>query len=324
MPAPRVAVLLNPLSGRVRRRAAAVGARARELAGSLYAEASEPAGMEKAVLGFALGADDILCVAAGDGTLHAVLTALERHRPEGGWPVLAAAPGGTTNMTVRDLGPSVGLLAYLEELVRSKAAGGGPDAPGRIVARPVLRIAAPGREPLAGMFFGTGTVSAGVEFFNRRLRPSGIPEAVGSPVAIVRTLLALAIGGRSLDRLAPHMHVSVDGGPVLEGPVVFLVASTLDRLIIGARPYWGDGQGPIHLTLVEREAKGMFRHVPRLALGRAGDRLTPERGWHSHDTSRALLGLDGPFIVDGELHFATSGAGPLELTASRTVRFWMP
>ncbi len=324
MSAPRVAVLLNPLSGRVRRRAAAVREGARALAGPLYAEASEPVSMGDAVVGFSLEADDVLCLVAGDGTLHAVLTALERSRPDGAWPVLAVAPGGTTNMTVRDLGPAVSLLAYLEELQRWKAVAGRPGAPGRLVERPVLRIAAPGSEPLAGMFFGTATVSAGVEFFNRRLRPSGIPEAVGSPLAIVRTLLSLAVRGRSLDGLSPRMRVHVNGGPVLEGPVVFLVASTLDRLIVGARPYWGDGEGPIHLTLVEREAQGLFRHVPRLALGRAGDRLTPERGWHSHDTPRALLALDGPFIVDGELHLATSAAAPLELTASRVARFWMP
>jgi len=323
MPAPRVAVLLNPLSGRVRRRAAAVRARVCELAGPLYAEASEPAAMTDAVLGFSLGTDDVLCVVAGDGTLHAVLTAFER-RPDVERPILAPAPGGTTNMTTRDLGRPGGLFRYLEALLCWKAAGGGADAPGRLVERPVLRIAAPGSDPLAGMFFGAGTVAAGVDFFNRRLRSMGIPAAVGSPVAVVRTMLAVAMGGRSLDHLAPPTTVCVERGPVLDGPAVFLVATTLHRLIFGARPYWANGLGPIHFTLVERGAVGMFRNVPRLAIGRASDRMTPERGWHSHGTSCVHVTLDGPFIVDGEIHHASRADGPLELSASRAARFWMP
>jgi hypothetical protein len=280
--------------------------------------------MAEAVCEFSLGSDDLLCVVAGDGTVHAVLTALERLRPDGGWPVLAAAPGGTTNMTVKDMGRPGRLLDYLEALLCWKAAGGGPNASGRIVLRPVLRIAAPDSEPIVGMFFGAGTVSAGVDFFNKRLRSMGIPEAVGSPMAIVRTTLALAMGGRGLDRLAPPMTVRVEQGPVLDGPAVFLMVSTLHRVILGARPYWGDGQGPIHITLVERGALGIFRNVPRLALGLPGDRLTSERGWHSHATSRVQVTLDGPFIVDGEVLHASRAAGPLEITASRGARFWMP
>ena len=324
MPATRVAVLLNPLSGRVRRRTYAVRARGRALAGPLYAEASNPDAMADAVAGFALGPDDVLCVVAGDGTLHGVLTALERLRPDSGWPILAATPGGTTTMIAKDVGPPGGLLSYLEALRLRKAAGDGPHAGGRIVLRPVLRIAVPGSEPMAGMFLGAGTVSAGVDFFNRRLKPAGIPVSVGSPIAIARTLFTMATGGRALDRLAPPMTVRVERGPALDGPAVFFLATTLHRMIIGARPYWGGDTGPIHLTLVERDAQGIFRHVPRLALGRPGDRLTPERGWHSHDTPRALFGMDGWFIVDGELHHATGAAGPLELTAARTARWWIP
>lgn len=324
MPAPRVAVLLNPLSGRVRHRIRAARARARELAGPLYAEASEPGAMAGVVRELSLGPDDLLCVVAGDGTVHAVLTALERLCPDGGWPILAAAPGGTTNMTVRDMGRPGALLGYLDALRRWRAAGAGPNASGRLVLRPVLHIAVPGAEPIVGMFLGAGTVSAGVAFFNKRLRSMGIPEAVGSPVAIVRTMLALALGGRSLDHLAPRMTIHTDRGPVLDCPTVFLVVSTLGRLLIGSTPYWGNGESPIHLTAVEREATGIYRYVPRLALGRPGDRLTPERGWHSHGASLVRLALDGPFIVDGELLHASRAAGPLEITASRVARFWMP
>ncbi|MHB1194717.1 MAG: diacylglycerol/lipid kinase family protein [Longimicrobiales bacterium] len=329
MPAPRAAVLLNPLSGRVRRRPEAVRALAREIGGDRYAEASDPHAMADAVAGFDLGEDDLLCIVAGDGTLHGALTALERQRPLGPWPILAAAPGGTTNMTARDLGSAGRLLPWLNALRgrEAQAAGLGPArnaGEGRLLTRPVLRIAIPGGNPLVGLILGAGTASAGVDFFNRRLRPLGIPEALGSPLALVRTLLAMAAGGRELDRMVPSMTVRVEGGPELDGPALLLGVSTLHRVVIGARPFWGVGGGPIHVTLVERSAKAIFRSVPRLILGRPGDRLTPERGWHSHDTPRIAVAFDGPYIVDGEVYLARSGDGPLEITAAREVRWWVP
>ncbi|HSW28113.1 MAG TPA: diacylglycerol kinase family protein [Longimicrobiales bacterium] len=315
MPAPRPAVLLNPLSGRVRRRPEAVRALAREIAGERYAEASDPLAMADAMAAFDLGEDDVLCIVAGDGTLHGALTALERQRPRGPWPTIAAAPGGTTNMAARDLGSAGGLVAWLRAL---------RDTPGHRLTRPVLRIAVPAGEPLVGLILGAGTASEGVDFFNRRLRPLGIPEAVGSPIALVRTLLSMAAGGRNLDRMAPFMTVRVEGGPELDGPALLLGVSTLHRVVIGARPFWGGGTGPIHLTLVERSAKAIFRSVPRLILGRPGDRLTPERGWHSHDTARIEVAFDAPYIVDGELYHARAADGPLEITAAREVRWWVP
>ena len=342
MSSPRVAVLLNPLSGRVRRRPAAVRALARRIGADLYAEASDPEAVADFLAGLSLGPDDLLCVVAGDGTLHAALTALERRRPHAPWPALAAAPGGTTNMTVKDMGRPGSLVSYLEALGAWKEGlGGSVDAPtrrapsptdappdafasGRFVTRPVLRIAVPGREPLAGMFFGAGAVSAGVDFFNRRLKPAGVPEAVGSPLAIARILLSLALGGRGRDRLAPSVVARVDGGPELARSALLLLASTLHRMIVGARPYWGAEDAPIHFTLADRDAAGTFRNLPRLALGRPGSRLTPERGGLSHNAGRILLRFDGPYIVDGELSHARAADGPLELTAPRAIRWWMP
>lgn len=335
MPKPCPAVLLNPLSGRVRRDPNAVRREARRIAGDRYAEAAEPAAMAEAVASFGLGEEDLLCVVAGDGTLHAALTALERQRPDGPWPMVAAAPGGTTNMTARDLGAGGKLVPWLEAL----GTWCDGDPPGRLVRRPVLRIAPAGAEPMVGLILGVGTASAGVDFFNTRLRPLGIPEAIGSPISIVRTLGVMALGGSRLDRMAPGMHVVVGsgserGGPRpgcasgsgldLSFPALLLAVSTLHRVIIGARPFWGRGDGPIHMTLVERSARAIFRSVPRLILGRPGDRLTPERGWHSHDTARLQVTFDGPYIVDGELYHASAAEGPIEITADREVRWWVP
>jgi len=324
MPA-RVAVLLNPTSGRVRRRPEAVRALARSIAGDRYAEATDGRGMTDAIRALALAEDDVLCVVAGDGTLHGVLTALGRERPDGPWPILAAAPGGTTNMTARDLGAAGRLVPWLEALQSWKERGSSyGDAGTRLVLRRVLRISPGGAAPLSATVFGAGLVCEGVDFAARRLKPAGIPERLASPIALGRMLAAIALGSRSLDRMAPPMRIRVDGEPELRARGLGLAVSTLDRLVIGARPFWGAGGGPIHMTFVERGADAVLRSVPRAILGRPGRRMTPERGWHSHHATRIELAFDGPFIVDGELHRARAADGPLEITAPRVVRWWVP
>lgn len=350
MPALPTAVLVNPLSGSVRRRLGRVRAVARRIAGDRYVETSDPGRMDAFVAEHAPGEDGVLCVAGGDGSVHAVLTALERHRPQGAWPALAAAPGGTTNLTVKDMGRPGPLLAYLEALEawareggraddgQAPSAGGGPagtpagdalaahppSSGPRFVPRPVMRVAQGGAEPLVGMIFAGGAAPAGVEFFHRRLRPLGIPEVVGSPLAFVRMLAAIVRGGPALERMTPVVTAHVNGHPPLTLPTLLVMASPLHRHVIGSRPYWGKEEGPLHVTLAHRDVKGLVRHYPDYSRGDPRGVLRPEEGWHSHNTDRLLLRFDGPYIVDGELFHARADDGPLELTAPRTVRWWMP
>lgn len=318
--APRVAFLCNPLSRRVRGASDEVRALGRAVAGDAYGEASIPTGMAAFLDGVEWHEDDVLCIAGGDGTIHGVLTCLERLRSQEAWPVLAAAPGGTTNMTVKDFGPPVGLLEYLHAMRHWLA--GRDTAPGALISRRVVRIAAPGQEPLAGMFFGAGVVSEGVDFFVRRLKPLGIPEAIGSPVAIARMMTSLVLG--ATHALSRPMTAHLDDRAPWDRPTLLCAASSLHRLIIGSHPYWGAEDAPIHTTLVDRDARGLVTGFPSLFRGDPGDRLTPERGWVSHNVRRLRLALDGPFIVDGELYHSRTDQGPLEITAERTVRWWMP
>lgn len=320
MPAtPDVAVLINPRSGKVRRRIARVRALARRMAGDRCVEASDPDAMASFVAA-APGEGGVLCVAGGDGSVQAVLTALERERPDGAWPILAAAPGGTTNMTARDLGERVKLTAYMRRLARWVDGGAG----GRLVPRAVLRIGRPGRPPVAGMFLGAGTVAAGVDLFHRSFRPRGIPEAVASPLIAGRILASLARRGTPPADLAPPVTLEVDGAELADRRALFLFASTLHRHILGARPYWGTEDGPIHTTLVEGRVRWGLRHIPLFARGIPGPHFPPEEGWHSHNAHRLLLTLEGPWIVDGEVYHARASDGPLEITARRVAEWWVP
>ena len=321
MPAtPDVAVLINPRSGRVRRRLARVRALARGMAGDRCAETSDPEAMADFVATAAPGEGGVLCVAGGDGSVQAVLTALERERPDGPWPILAAAPGGTTNMIARDLGERVTLTAYMRRLARWVDGG----AEGRLVPRAVLRIGRPGRPPVAGMSLGAGAVAAGVELFHRSFKPRGIPEGVAFPLIIGRYLASLASPALRPDELAPRVTLVLDGTVLEDRRAFFFFTTTLHRLLLGTHPYWGVEEGPIHATLVESHVRWGVADVPRFARGAGPPRFLPELGWHSHNAHRLLLTLDGPWIVDGEVFHTRASDGPLEITARRVAAWWVP
>lgn len=299
---PRVAILCNPLSGRVSRDWASVRALRTAVGSAAYREASTPDEVGVALDELALGRGEALAVIGGDGTTQAVLTALHSTMPEARWPLLIPLSAGSTNMTALDLGAGGTLAATVAKLRRWRA---GECAEGKRVQRPLLLVERPGHGPLCGMFFGTATVAEGVRFFRRRLRGRGVASEGTSSLAILRVLFSLARGGPAnagVDRLSCR----VDDGEEFEQQAILGLVTTLHRLLLGMRPYWGCEDAPIHLTLVDRDAKALWRSLWRLGLGRPGRRLTPERGYISRNIHRLEVQFDGPFVVDGELFEARS------------------
>lgn len=310
-------VICNPRSGRVRRRLGTVRRLARELGGELYREAVGPAEVAGALGELDGHGSDTLCVVGGDGTVQAVLTALAVRRPDRRWPRLALAPGGTANMTAKDLGADASPIRSLRSLLhwRDGDAGGA-----RVVHRPVLGVDRPSEDPLYGMFFGLGAVASGVRFFRRRLEGLGVVGERISAVALLRVLLRLALGGRE-ELSAGPVECAVDGRPSTTRPTLLCLVSALERLLLRTRPYWGDGGEPLHFTLLETGARNLWWNLPRVARGRPGEALTAERGYVSHDVRTVDLRFDGFFVLDGELYEARSASGPVRITAARTAEW---
>jgi len=317
----RISVLCNPESGEVRRRIGPIRRAGKELAGRAYREVEDgPRIMQEVEAALDEGCD-VLTLVGGDGTIQAALTALDRLRPEGVWPALAVVPGGTANMTARDLGAVGPPVERLEALREWRDAG----TPRRaVVRRPILRIGRPGEEPLSGMFFGAGVVAAGVEYFQERLDGIKTTGERVSALAVGRVLLDLAFGGEAGKAAARPITVSVDGRPRARFRGLLCLVSTLHRLLLNTRPYWGDGEGPLHVTLVEEEARALWRSLPRLVTGRAGSILTPDRGYHSRDACRVEIEMEGPFVLDGELYEAPAAREKLTLSSPRAPAWVVP
>lgn len=311
-------MLCNPLSGRLQGRLEAVRALGREIAPDTYHEASTPGEIASALLEIGRGHCDVLGIVGGDGTIQAALTALHAQRPTGPWPALALTAAGSTNMTARDLGTRGTMDRGLEALRALHRPEGGI---GTRVQRPMLCVQRPNHDILCGMFFGAAVISDGVRFFRQRLRGLPMPGERTSILSVLRVLLSLGIGRSRRKSAGCPIKVQVDGGVKTTHTATICLASTLHRLLLGSRPYWGNEDGPLHFTVVDSDARAFWRSVWRVARGRPGKRLTPERGYFSHEAHEVRLTLDGPFVLDGELFEADPRDGPCILTAPRTVEW---
>lgn len=322
----RIAVLCNPRSGRVLRELDAVRELGRELGGELYREAAEPSEIAEALGDLTEMGVGTLCIVGGDGTVHGALTALHGSRPEGPWPVIAPVPGGSTNMTAQDLGAGGSLMERLLAIRAFCDTEGrqGARAEGALVSRPMLCVEHGKNEALCGMFFGAGAVADGVRFFDQRLRGLPLGDRNTSGLSIARVLFSLAVRGTRGESVGCSVARAVDGHAPTDHLCIFCLATTLHRLILGTRPYWGEEDGPVHFTLVEKSARAFWRSLPRIARGRAGARLTPERGYLSQNLNAVELTFDGPFVVDGEVYHARAADGPCRITAPRTVQWLVP
>lgn len=251
--------------------------------------------------------NDLLVINGGDGSVQHTLTRLLRRCPAERLPRVACLPGGTTNMTAYDINRQ---RNYRRCLATLAAAGDGTAT----VPRRLVRVSDGDADgPLYGFFFGLGTIVQGIEYFHERVRPRGGGHELGTGVALLRTAWGMARGEPPFDAA---MSVRVDGAP---WSVRLLLATTLDRLLLGARPFWGGVDGPLKATAVEARAPGFLRRLPRLLRGRADAGMTSEHGWHSARTDAMDLAFDGAYTLDGEL-FRSHGA-TMRVSVSPEIRF---
>ncbi|TVS16440.1 MAG: hypothetical protein EA417_09860 [Gammaproteobacteria bacterium] len=256
-----------------------------------------------------------LAVNGGDGTLQAVLTAL-LSRDDLTVPPLYALPGGSTNMSARDLGSGPSLRAALRAFLSLRDR---PETIWPVEQRPVLELRSDSGAFYAGLFFGVGTIVRGAEFWAREL---GAARRTGEFAAGA----VFARGAWGLMRRQPPFadgtalrlrcgDVSMEAASDLRVSLLFV--TVMRRLFLGMTPFWGQGSGALACTWLDDPPRRLLRRLPALLRGR-GPQLRPDEGYHSRRTDRVSLSLDESWLLDGELH---SGGGRLMLAPSRPLPF---
>ncbi|MCS6924909.1 MAG: hypothetical protein NZ578_03295, partial [Candidatus Binatia bacterium] len=191
---------------------------------------------------------DILAVHGGDGTLQRVLTELLSNMASASLPLIAPLRGGRTNMSALDIGSHRDPGLALSALVTAVQQGAVQQ---RIVERPVLRIVLGPEVPVQyGMFCGFGVIHRTIALKHRILPPRHFQGALSSAV-FVGALVARAVCGSLRGLLTPdRLEITCDGHPLGATEFVLVMATTLERLFLRMRPFWGRELAPIRLTAI--------------------------------------------------------------------------
>jgi hypothetical protein len=254
----------------------------------------------------------LLVLNGGDGTVQKVLTELLACADPVMLPTLAILPGGTTNMTARSInGRALSFPRALEALARMSRAGSAP------IERQALVATQPSGARLAGFFWGMGAILRGIEYCQSTVYGAGIGGEQASGVALVRTVLGIA---RRQPPFSGGVTVDLEGAdPSGRFEASILLATTLEQLFLGIRPFWGEHVGAMRGLLVEEPAHRLVRNLPALLRGRPNRHMTAATGYHAFGTDALGVTATGRFTLDGELYDFENG--PLRIAPSIPLRF---
>ncbi len=318
----RIGLLTNLRAGPGRCRALELIESARGVPGLVHVETNHAAAVADALFDLARQDVEVLLVNGGDGTLQHALTAILGLEAFGGRvPLIAPLRGGRTNTSALDVGASRDPLRAFTRLLGALQNGTLRE---RIVERRALRIELRDgfeRDVRFGMFLGCGAITRGIELVHAAFPDGRARGVLGSALVTGALLARRALVRDASGILAPEkIQMLVDGFPVESGASLLAMATTLDRLFLGLRPFWGQEPGPVRFTSIAERPHRLAAALPGVLRGRPGPDVTEDRGYLSRNGRRVSLLLDGALTIDGEL-LAPRAGRLVFLTAERTVPF---
>ena len=316
----RIGMLSNPLSGgnrkgfqKIRQTAAAA------CPPILQREVQTPANVASALADFARQEVNVLVVNGGDGTVQAVLTSLFHLKPFEILPLLAVLrSAGTTSMIAGDIGLKGIRHRALQQLFSWSGAQNGKAV---ILKRPVLRVQVPGKEnPVYTMFLGAAGIYQATHFYHQKIHTIGLRGEVGPGVTLARFAMAMAFKDRKVLSAVP-VTTRLDHNPPEAGNYFAVLVTTLERLFLGLRPFWGTESKPLHYTAIGSRPYRFGRLLPSLLKGRRSPHITPANGYISHNADQIQLNLDSGFALDGQLYKPDCPQDPVVVTDGGPVSF---
>lgn len=318
-----VCLIVNPRSFRASRgglaeRAIAIARRH----GAEVIEAQTPDDLSRALNPrLAQGRPLDLAVLAGDGTVQALIDLLVRLPADLPMPRLLVLGGGRTNLTAADLDGTGDVLAKLDAALS-------PNRTGRRAPNPLRRVLVVEQSPAParhGFFLAGGLVDETIRACHDwRARGGALRRGHLGTMFYLLALAFSALLGRPQVR-SPRLRVSADGRGTLEGPMRFLVATTLEHRGGTFDPYAqrATPAGSPRFTAVIAGARRFWRSLGNLLRGRFGAHMTPEGGYLSGGSERIeVWGLRG-YTLDGE-EFGCDPARPVLIRGGARFEFLQP
>ncbi len=242
------------------------------------------------------GVTDIF-ISSGDGTIQEVQTVLAERNYFPQLPRLCLLPHGTTNMTAADIGFRERDATKQAEFIKHVNAVD-------IARRPTVRVANPrdGR-PRHGMFLGTGAVAQASQFCQDAVHKSGLKGDLATfatlSASVLRAMATRAAPGDPTRIDRPHaIEATADGTPRVEGDQLLLLLTTLEKLVLGTKPFWGGKTEPLRVTSFPYPLPNLARWLIPSMFG--GENRKPPPGAVSFSCRSCQIKTTSTFIIDGE------------------------
>jgi diacylglycerol kinase family enzyme len=292
-----IGIVNNPRARRNRGRPG-LARRLREQLGEdgVVVDAATPDELARAIERFRAAGVDVVGVNGGDGTGHFVLTALAREFGDAPLPKLLLLRGGSMNTVAGGHGIHGRPEGILAEVLEARRRG----FPLHTAARDLLRVSADAGEPRYGFIFGTGTVVAFLERYNKS-RSSPIRAAL----LVARGVCSAVVGGpfsEALGRREP-LRVATDGDEWEDASYLAVAAGSTPDAGFGFRAFQRCGEQPgfFHAVGITGTLGQLALSLPRLRRGR------PWRRKVAQDEVARELVVEGDaprFTIDGDLYEA--------------------
>jgi len=265
--------------------------------------------LEQTLCDFARRRIGLLVVNGGDGTLRDVMTAAGRVFDV--MPAMAIIPSGKTNALALDLGIPDGWT------VRDAIAAAQAD---RFARRsPVeVRRDADTRVDARGFLIGMGNFVRATELAQSTHRAgafNGVAVALSLGWSIAQT--AFGSAGNAWRR-GTTMRLGTDGSAPVTRQLYLLLASTLERMPVGLKPFGRERPGLKMLT-VDAPPRHLLRMLKPILSGTDASGAVAD-GFARSDPQTLRVHADEGFILDGE-HYA---GGDLTISAGEPIRFAVP
>ncbi len=317
-----IAAISNPLSGRNKRGAFELFDREVAKYSSInHIAASQPQKIIQALEDFRNTGAHYLIVNGGDGTLQTILTYLKQEPRIGFSPELILLRAGTTSMTFGDVGCAGKIGDVLKRIVKySERETGFPLF--RRVSRPVLQMTIPERKKVVcGMFFGAGAIYSGILYCRQNLHTKGMRGELGPSIAMLRFLFDWVTVNKLT--VPAKACIEVDGLDSITGEFGIIVATTLDRLLMGVYPFWGAGDKSTNpaLTLIKRNPPRSVKAFSSILRGQPPGVESQANYYHSYFPNSVRIVIENGFTLDGELFGEQGVSTELFLRSAGNVNF---
>ena len=246
-----------------------------------------------------------LFISSGDGTVQAIQTMLAEEKIFAKNPELALLPHGSTNMDALTLGLGLKdphqIASLSQDLGKAKRKH-----------RRTIRIVNPADgQPRHGMFVGAGALRNAVQFTQDSVNKKNVRGGLAPFVTLMTFVGDYLISSRHNSIARGHpMHIEVEGEEYARGDQLAFLATTLDKLVLGSRPYWGPDHCEMKVLSVGYPPPPVLRYIWPLMWG------FPNRNLPQSCRSRSAEAVEisgvKEWIVDGEYFEAPEGV-PLRL-----------